>query len=280
MKHTRVRAIPHLVWIAASLMLAACVPLTPEPAPDPGNTSAMETPQADGHRDEASDDETIATSTSIESEAIMRYEEVTLADGTVMEYAVVLPANFDAAQAYPVLLAMPPGPQSRSMVDFGLNDYWAEVAIDNGWIVLSPAAPGGQLYFRGSERLIPEFLATTATQYRPEGGKVHIAGISNGGISSFRIAGQHPELFHSLLVLPGFPQTDEDRTNMEALAAMPVVMFVGGNDTSWIGPMQAAADRLAELGGDVLFEIAPGEDHVIGSLAGGDRLFELLESFR
>ena len=271
------RRVVQLVWPVALLALSACVPIAQEGVADPAEeTLAIVTPKSETETDV----ESPTAANPVESEAIMRYEELELSDGMTVEYAVVLPPNFDATQEYPILLAMPPGAQTRSMVDFGLNDFWAAGAIENGWIVLSPIAPDGQLYFRGSELFVPEFLATTAAQYRPEGGKVHIAGISNGGISSFRIAGQNPELFHSVLALPGFPQTDEDRVNLERLAAIPVAMFVGGNDTSWIEPMQAAADSLTGQGGDVLFEIVPGEDHVIESLSGGKRLFELLESFR
>jgi hypothetical protein len=264
-----------LLWAAALLMLAACAPLTLPQAAGPANPGPS-TP--DGDKADEAVSKTDSSPALIESEAIMRYETIELSDGTTLEYAVVLPANFDAGQEYPILLAMPPGSQTRSMVDFGLEGYWADGAIENGWIVLSPVAPNGQLYFKGSEHLVPEFLAAMAEQYRPEGGKVHIAGVSNGGISSFRIAGQHPELFHSLLALPGFPQTEDDRMNLDALASIPVAMFVGDSDASWIGPMEAAADQLTAQGGDALFEIVPGENHVIENLTGGERLFELLES--
>lgn len=60
-------------------------------------------------------------------------------------------------------------------------------------MVVSPAAPGGELFFQGSERLVPGFLDWVETWVSPEGGAPHVAGISNGGISSFRYAAQNPE---------------------------------------------------------------------------------------
>ena len=44
----------------------------------------------------------------------------------------------------------------------------------------------------------------TAATYPPEGGRFHVGGISNGGLSSFRVAVESPERFASLVVLPGF----------------------------------------------------------------------------
>ncbi len=43
--------------------------------------------------------------------------------------------------------------------------------------------------------------------------------------------------------------------------------------------MNATADAMRELGGDVYFEIVPGEGHVIQSLTGrnASRLFDLIE---
>ena len=212
-------------------------------------------------------------------EAMLTYETTSLSDGETIEYALLLPANYNAQQSYPILLALPPGGQNRQMVDAGLNGYWAEEAARRGWIVVSPAAPGGQLYFQGAERLIPEFLDGIAAQYSPHEGKFHVAGISNGGISAFRIALNEPHRVHSLLVLPGFPRGEEDFQRLDELIDVPVVMFVGEHDTTWIPGMEATAESLTDLGGTVLLEVVPGEGHVIQSLTGA-QLFDLLESYQ
>jgi len=80
------------------------------------------------------------------------------------------------------------------------------------------------------------------------------------------------------VVFPGFPRTDADVANLAELADTPIGMFVGGNDPGWITPMQDAATALAELGGDVVLEIAPDEGHIIGSLSDGVRIFDELEA--
>ncbi|MCB0163569.1 MAG: hypothetical protein KDI79_05035 [Anaerolineae bacterium] len=208
------------------------------------------------------------------------YQTIKLADNKILEYALALPAGFDPARPYPVLLAFPPGLQSRDMVAWGLSSYWLPEARRRGWLVVSPAAPHGVLFFKGAEALIPEFLQQIAAQVTLEGDKFHLAGISNGGISSFRIALNNPELFHSITVLPGFPPTDADMDNLAVLKNIPVNMFVGQQDTVWVDKMKAAQIKLTELGGSATLEVVSGEGHVIQRLAGGQELFDLLDSLR
>ena len=199
---------------------------------------------------------------------------------TTIDYAIALPKNFVPGSTYPVLLAMPPGPQTRSMVQSGLDLYWGEAVRQDDWVVVSPAAPGRPLYFEGSETLIPEFLDRVAATYPPEGGKFHLAGISNGGLSVFRIALNHPERFQSLIAIPGFPRTEEDFAKLVSIIDIPVALFVGENeDSAWFSRMEDTAEALSELGGNVTFQVAEGEGHVIRSLDGKD-MFALLNSYR
>lgn len=209
----------------------------------------------------------------------VNYYEMTIDEQTI-QYAVVLPNEFTAGETYPVLLALPPGSQTRSLVQVGLDGYWTQAAQERGWIVVSPAAPGPTLYFQGAEMLIPTFLERIAVTYPPEGGKFHIAGISNGGISAFHIAINEPELYHSVMALPGFPPTDEDEANLTNIADLPVAMYVGTeDDPRWIEAMQRTEAAVTAAGGTVSLTIVPDEGHVIGSLS-SEELFDVLDSFR
>ena len=202
---------------------------------------------------------------------------MTMSDGIELEYAVVTPPEFDAAETYPVMLALPPGAQDHDTVEGTVMSIYAIEAQARGWIVLSPVAPGGQTFFGGAEDYIPELLDRTADAYTPDG-SYHLVGVSNGGLSAFRVAGQHPDRFRSLLVFPGFPRTDEDRDRLEVVATLPIAMFVGQDDPGWVGPMRDAVAELTALGADVTLEVVPGEGHIISSLSDGVRIFDTLES--
>jgi pimeloyl-ACP methyl ester carboxylesterase len=199
-------------------------------------------------------------------------------EGTTLDYVVVTPEGFRTGDTAPILLTFPPGGQDIGLTRSIVAGTFESEALTRGWVVISPAAPGGQLFFNGSETLVPPLLDWIESWVTPTGGKFHLAGISNGGISAFRVAGQNPQRFASVVVFPGFPRTDADVANLAELADTPIRMFVGGNDPGWITPMQDSATALAELGGDVVLEIAPDEGHILGSLSDGVRIFDELEA--
>ncbi len=199
------------------------------------------------------------------------------ADATVIDYAVVLPDGFSQDQTYPTILALPPGPQTRDMVNAGLASYWEDMAKQRGFIVVSPVAPNGQLFFRGSEIHIPSFLDHVAETLPVDGARFHVAGISNGGLSAFRIALAHPERIKSVTVLPGFPPSQAEFANLEALKGIQINMFVGAQDAGWLENSQATVDALLALGERPQFEILPGEGHFLRTIAGpsATRIFDL-----
>lgn len=201
-------------------------------------------------------------------------------DGVNLPYAVVLPSGFDTAETYPILLAMPPGEQVRQLADAALDLYWDEKARELGWIVISPIATELGAYDSGSEALIEPFLERLATVYRPENGKYHIAGPSMGGVTTFRIAGQHPGLFASMIAMPGFATTSGDIANLSKLTHIPIHLFVGRQDAqAWIDGAHATESTLKDLNGIVSLEVLPDDGHLIQSIS-SDMLFELLNDAR
>jgi len=123
--------------------------------------------------------------------------------GTMVHYKVVLPNGYDAAKAYPAILAIGGGPQTINTVDSILMRNFRAEAEKRGYIVISPAAPDGELFFEGGARVMPEFLRMMLADYKIEGGKFHIAGPSNGGIASFHVAAANPQYFLSVTAFPG-----------------------------------------------------------------------------
>ena len=202
-------------------------------------------------------------------------------DEQTVDYVTVTPAGFEPGDTAPVMLAFPPGGQDPGVTESVVANTYRAEALARGWVVVSPAAPrGGPNWFGGSEALVPELMNWIEGWVTPEGGGFHIAGMSNGGISTFRVAGENPDRVRSLTVFPGFPRSDADRAALEGLTSVPVTMFVGGEDTTWISPMEEAEATLISLGGDVELEIFPGEGHIIGSLSDGVRIFDEMDAAR
>ena len=79
-------------------------------------------------------------------------------DGTTLDYVTVVPAGFELGDTAPGLLALPPGGQDLALTQSIVNGVYQTEALARGWVVVSPAAPNGELFFRGSEALISGFI--------------------------------------------------------------------------------------------------------------------------
>jgi hypothetical protein len=61
--------------------------------------------------------------------------------GTTVHYKVILPPHYDAAKAYPGILAFGGGSQTMQIVEGTITRFWREQAEQRGYIVILPAAP-------------------------------------------------------------------------------------------------------------------------------------------
>ncbi len=210
---------------------------------------------------------------------------VGLSDGRPFDVTVITPPDWQAGATTPALLALPPGDQSAAMVDAVTGRYFGDSTAAAGWVVVSPAAPelvesseDGRFFYQDPEPLT-QLLDLLDGVVVPEGGRWHVAGPSNGGLSAFRFATDHPERVASLMGLPGYPAPPASAAADTALIDIPVVLYVGGDDPSWQEPMEAFAASFRDTGGDVTLTVRPGQSHVIGDLS-ADELLEVLERLR
>src|SRR5262245_28541179 len=93
-------------------------------------------------------------------------EKSMTAGGVKVQYKVVLPDGYDAAKAYPAILALGGGPQTMNTVDGVLQRNLRAEAEKRGYIVVAPAAPDGDLFFYGGGRIFPEFLKKILADYQ------------------------------------------------------------------------------------------------------------------
>ena len=200
--------------------------------------------------------------------------------GQTVDYAVQLPPEYRADAAHPVLFALPPGSQTRTLVERGFELYWAEAA-QRGWVVVSPAAPNGLSFHAGAAELAEALADHVASEMPVEGGRLHLAGVSNGGRSAFHLATRAPERWSTLTALPGIPSSERDLDRLDGLLHLPIAMFGGAADEGWAEGMQAVRDRLVELrAAHVDLDLFEGEGHVPASLEGGALLVDRLEEHR
>ena len=198
-------------------------------------------------------------------------------DGLKVDYQVVLPNHYNAAKAYPAILGFPPGEQCYDLVICMVDSVWTEQAEKLGYIVIEPAAANGdQRYFENGAKIFPKFFDVIEHDYKIEGGKYHIAGISAGGTSAFWIAALYPEKFWSVTGFPGSLR-DDTPERLDKFASMCVYMFVGELDKPETKQtMQAQAKAFRVRRQNPFFTIVKGQEHQIASMsfAGAKPLFE------
>ena len=202
------------------------------------------------------------------------------ADGTVIDYVLLVPPGRAVGQPGKVLFTFPPGGQDLDLAQRIVADRWHDEAVARDWVVVSPAAPStGLFYSDESAKLVPELLDRIATDYPPEGGRFDLAGVSNGGLSAFKAALAFPDRFRSLVVFPGYSQDGGDDPTLSKLKDIGVSMFVGGLDSGWREASEQTDKTLKALGYTVELHVVEGEPHIIASLTGAD-LFDATERVR
>ena len=199
-----------------------------------------------------------------------------------VNYKVVLPDGYEASKTYPAILAFGGGPQTMNTVDSVLSRNLRSEAEKRGYIVVAPAAPAGELFFEGGERIFPEFLKLILADYHIESNKFHIAGPSNGGIAAFHVAAANPQYFLSVTAFPGY-MWQPTTAKLQAISKMCVFMYVGENDEyMWHPEMKKEAEWLRSKGTVAQYTVEKGQPHRMETLAGASagRLFDNFEETR
>ena len=106
-------------------------------------------------------------------------------------------------------------------------------------------------------KILDEVLAC----YGGDPGKVHVAGVSNGGLAAFALMLQRPERFATLLGAPGEFAEVDPATWEKALAGRAVFNGVGEYDDAWKPEVRETHDALVGVGIESIYVEFPGQGH-------------------
>jgi poly(3-hydroxybutyrate) depolymerase len=217
-----------------------------------------------------------ATTNAAHAELIEMQKSVA---GTTVHYKVVLPDGYDAQKEYPAVLVFGGGPQTMRTVDGALSRNFRDEAEARGYIVVAPAAPNGELFFQGGDKIFPRFLDLILADYKIRDRKFHVAGPSNGGIAAFHVAAENPDYFLSVTAFPGYLWQPR-AAKLEALSGVCVFAYVGELDEyKWHDEMKREVDYLSSLGTLARYSLELGQPHRLETLAGRNagRLYDGFE---
>ena len=143
---------------------------------------------------------------------------------------------------------------------------------------MSPASPDGSLFFEAGDRIFPSFIEMILHDYKVAG-KMHIAGLSNGGLSAFHIAARYPQYFSTLTGYPGLLEGPDSKL-AQAIKPMCIFMHVGDRDTGWRLGMEEESKDLATKGFSIKISVEKNEDHIIRAADLPTRMYDEIESCR
>jgi poly(3-hydroxybutyrate) depolymerase len=204
-------------------------------------------------------------------------DKVKKVGGVDVHYKLILPKGYAPAKAYAAVLAFPGGPQTMRIVEGTVERNWRYQAEHGGYIVVVPAAPNGDLFFEEGARVFPKFITDLLGDFKVDGGKFHIAGVSNGGLSAFHIAATYPQYFLSVTGFPGY-LLDPTAARVKALSGMCINMHAGELDPEWQSAMKQQSEQVRALGYKVRFTVEAHQPHILATLA-GDRAARLFNQF-
>lgn len=201
--------------------------------------------------------------------------------GTEVSYKVLLPPGYNRAKAYPVVLVFTGGGQAIGAAETTIVTDWQPEADKRGYIVISPAAPGGELFFQGGDKVFPAFLDMISKDYKVAG-KLHIAGHSNGGLSAFHIAAKYPAYFSTVTGYPGLWEDNPEADYPAGLKSMCLYMHVGDMDEDWRRAMEQQAREISSLGYRIKITVEKNQTHRLkaAELDLPRRLFDEIERCR
>lgn len=201
--------------------------------------------------------------------------------GVALTYKVSLPPGYESTRSYPAVLVFTGGPQLLRMAEGTIASDWRAEADRRGYIVISPGTPDGSLFFQRADRVFPEFLDHVIRTYNVRGGKLHVAGHSNGGISAFHVAARHPRYFATLTGYPGLLD-GPDVALADALKPLCIFMHVGDRDGGWREAMAAQSAQLKRQGHRITYTVEPNQVHRLraAEIDLSARLFDQIESCR
>ena len=199
--------------------------------------------------------------------------------GTQVDYKVLLPPGYNPAKAYPVVLVFTGGGQAIQAAENTIATDWKPEADKRGYIVISPAAPGGELFFQDGDKVFPAFLDMIAKDYKVAG-KLHIAGHSNGGLSAFHIAAKYPAYFSTVTGYPGLWQDNPEAEFPAGLKSMCLYMHVGDMDADWRRALEQQVREISGIGYRIKITVEENQTHRLkaAELNLPKRLFDEIES--
>jgi len=183
-------------------------------------------------------------------------------------YTIYVPPGYDSSRAYPLMIVLHGGSSNGNLflgVVLGNNMSWLEYdrflwddfepKWTPDWIIVAPDGYGQVMWRWMGEQDVLDVLADVERHYHIDPERVHLNGVSNGGLGSHNIGMRHAWRFATVIPMAGAPswqqytgsrQTPADRTVLASHSGMQLLENAWNTDYRYHhgrsdpGPMRPA----------------------------------------
>lgn len=201
--------------------------------------------------------------------------------GVPYRYEVYVPANYSAAQQWPVILFLH-GAGERStdgllQTTAGIGSAIRRASSAYPAIVIFPQVPTDSSWVGMPSQIAIGALDQTVAEFRTDPDRIYLTGLSMGGNGTWHLAYRFPERFAAIVPICAFVTSLANRTFKSAvpddagapfetlarkLGRLPTWIFHGEIDQAVpVAQSRQAAEAMKAAGGDVKYTEFPGMDH-------------------
>jgi predicted esterase len=120
------------------------------------------------------------------------------------EYIIYIPSGIDSQRNYPLVIALSPSGDARSMIS-----TWKDVAEEYKWLILaSKGFKNGIVNYQAEFSGIKSIIENPANSVPADKSKIIVSGFSGGGMGAHIFSFLYPELISGVVVNTGMIQEE------------------------------------------------------------------------
>lgn len=190
---------------------------------------------------------------SINLEAGYRDDRITLSNGQALSFKISVP-ELEEGEKVPLIIALHWAGDDQTYKEF--MDCLVQPAMRQTKAIIFGPAGGNSVWWSPiSENILVTFINLVKEQWPIESDKVAVIGYSNGGISSWYFAANHPDIISASVPMAG---VYEDVEKID----IPTYVIHGQNDELFShSTNKGIVEQIKERGSDITFVTAEGLSH-------------------
>jgi predicted esterase len=182
-------------------------------------------------------------------------------DNTLQPYQVFVPAAYDKAKAYPLVIALHGmGGDENSYFQAYAQGAFKVEAEKRGYVVACPKGrKSASMYIGDAEKDVMDVIAEVRRDYNIDPDRIYLTGHSMGGFGTWSVAMSHPDVFAALAPVAG---GSNNPAGMSKIAHIPQIVVHGDSDpTVSVERSRAMVAAGKKLGVELKYIEVPGGDH-------------------